>query len=146
MFVGDGLRKVDQDRTGRLVQQGERRVQYPALDHRIPGTTQRPAQGEVAVQGPGWAGRDDLSADARKGDGGQSGVLQDRCERTHGTRAQRSDRGEQHQVHVVVEQCPGRRRTGVQSDRLEGVVDLGAHERDVYVRHRTDRALVSHLG
>ena len=54
--------------------------------------------------------------------------------------------GQQHQVHVVVEQCPGRRRTGVQSDRLEGVVDLGAHERDVYVRHRTDRALVRHLG
>ena len=143
-FVGDDhLRMIGQDR-GLGIQQGQGLHQDVPLEVRVGRLTQRPSERELAVQRPRRVHPLDNVAHGGQHDRRQSGGLENVGERTHGTRAERSDRGEEDHVHPVGDQFGGAGRTAVQAN-LGDRVGLVAGEREVPGGHLADDPLVGQL-
>ena len=117
-----------------------RRGAAPDAGTRRRRAAERTTEREVAPQPSGWCGVLDLLALRTERDGGQALGLEDVGERTHGTRAQRSNGCEQHDVDAVLAQQPCRRPgrcRGAPRDRSNW---LPAYDR-CSVDDRADRAV-----
>ena len=140
-LIDDRLFEILQDWDIVTLKKAERCRQHAMLERRVPRTTQRTSEREVAVQHPRRARSLGLAADETDPDRRQTGRFEHVGERTHGARAQRSNRGQQDDIDTIVEEQLGGRRSGVEPQGGQGVIQLRAHERDVTVGDRTDRAL-----
>ena len=104
--------------------------EYLALERRVARNTQGPSQRKLAIQ---RSGRRHLLGNIAHGSqhhGGQTSGFKDVGERTHGTRAQRSNRGEQDNIDLVCQELLRGRRAGVEPKFRHGV-GLVASEREV---------------
>jgi hypothetical protein len=103
-LVVDHVRVLGEHRHlgARSVEEAERRVEHAVLERRVEGPSERPAEGELAVEGTGRPSALGLAEDTHQADGGQASSLEDVGERAHGARAHRSDRSEQDQVDAVI--------------------------------------------
>ena len=109
------------------------------LEFGVVGHAQRATQGELAIQHPGNI--HPLSHCPHRGQhhGGDPGFFQYVGQRTHGARAQRSNRGQDGHVHPVGPQLGGRSRAGVEA-HLRHRVGLVAGERHMPGGHGPDGA------
>ena len=100
-----------EDGTGFPLEQGECSAQDVVLEVGIVGLAQRSTERELAVQDSRRA--HSLADCANRGDrhGGQAGGLEDVGQRTHGTRAERSNRSEEYNVNAVGLELGGAGRT-----------------------------------
>ena len=98
---------------------------------------------EVAPQAAGRRRTFDLLTDRSKGDSGDSLGFEDVGERTHGTRAQWSDRGKEHDVDALITQELGAGRSGIHAEgrQLELIAGIG----EVLIGHAADHAAVGQL-
>ncbi len=135
--VGDRFIEFGEDGFGG-VQQGERGVQHAVLELRIAWLAERSPKWEVTPQTAGRGRALDLLADRSEGDGGDPLSLENVGERTHGTRAQRSNRGKQNDVDALIAQELGASRPGVHADCRQ--VELVAGVGQMLIGHAADHA------
>ena len=103
-FVGDGLVEVDEHGNVDSWEQGECGGEHAVLEGGVAGAAEWSAEREIAVQHARWAGTFGLSAHQTDPDGRQAGGFEGMGERTHGARAQRSNRCQQHNIDTVGQQ------------------------------------------
>ena len=130
-LVIDDLGEVDQHRCIGAGQQGEGGVEHSVLQGGFAGPTEGSAEGKLAVQHPRRPAVLGLAPHQAEPDRGDPGSFEQMCERTHGARAQRSNGGEDHDVHLVRDEQLGCGGSGVEPQGGERVVELRAHERQV---------------
>jgi hypothetical protein len=137
-FVDDCDREIFEHRYVGSLQETEGRGKHLMLKVGVVGSAERSAERELAVQHARCASAFGLTANETDADGGEAGLLEHVGERTHGARAERSNRSEENDPHAIVEQllCGG--RPGVETQRREVVVGLRAHERKMIRCDRTD--------
>ena len=123
-----------QHRAGLTFQQRERAAQHVVLELGIVGLAQRPTEWELTVQDARGLHSFGHPADRRDRHGGQAGSLEDVGERTHGTRAEGSNRGQEDDVHTVGLEFCGAGRTGIVPERGD-IVGLIAGKRVVFRGH-----------
>ena len=113
------------------------------LEFRIARLAERTPEREVAPQAAGRRRTFDLLTDRSKGDSGDSLSFEDVGERTHGTRAQWSDRGKEHDVDALITQELGAGRSGIHAEgrQLELIAGIG----EVLIGHAADHAAVGQL-
>ena len=127
------------------LEKGERRGEHPMLERWLTGAAERAAQREVAVQHP-WRARPlGLAVDAADAYCRQTCGFEHVGERTHGARAEWSNRRQQDDIDTIVEQQLRCRRPCVESQGGQVVVRLRTHESDVSTSNRTDHTLCSEL-
>ena len=102
---------------------------------------QWPAQRKFAIQRPGRVHSLNDVAHSGQHHCGQPRCLKNVGERTHGTRAERSDRGEKNHVHLIGDQFGGTSWTTVQAN-LSNRVRLVTSKREVSGGHLTNKPLV----
>jgi len=102
-------------------EQRESLVDHVALERGIARATQRSAQGEFAVQRSRRCHFLGNIAHRGQHDSGQTSGFKDVGERTHGTRAQRSNRSEENDVDCVCEQLLGACWASVEPQFRHGV-------------------------
>ena len=76
------------------IEQREGVGQDPVLKLHIAGHSERASEWKIAPQSPGRGRVFNLLANGAQGNGSESGLFKNMRERTHGTRAERSHRGE----------------------------------------------------
>jgi len=140
--IGDRFIEFGEDGFGG-VQQGERDVEHAVLELRIARLAERPPEREVTPQTAGRGRALDLLTDRSEGDGGYPLSLEDMGERTHGTRAQRSNRGEQHDVDTLIAQELGASWPGVHADSRQ--VELVAGIGKMLIGHAADHVALGQL-
>lgn len=86
------------------------------LEFGITRNAKRPAKGEIAEQAPGRRRVIQLLANRADGDSGDPGGFENMGQRTDSTRAQGSDRCQQHHVYFVVFQQLGAGRGAIEAN------------------------------
>lgn len=88
----------------------------------IVGFTERPAKRKIADQTSRWRNLSNVNGDRSNREGRDAFGFEYVGERTDSTRAQRSDRGEDHQIDFIVFEQGGGSRTTVQAQARHGFV------------------------
>ena len=110
------------------------------LELGIARLAERSPEREVTPQTSGRSRTFDLLADRSEGDSGNPLSLEDMGERTHGTRAQRSNRSEEHDVDALIAQELGAGRSGVHADGRQGELVAGIGK--MLVGHAADHTTI----
>lgn len=114
-------------------------VQHAVLEFRIIGFAKRSSQGEITKKSSGRGGAFDLLANGAQGQRHQTGGFKDMSQRTHGTRAKRSDRGKEDNIHPLVLEQFGSRWAAVHAHRAQ--VKLVTRVREMGAGHLADLAV-----
>jgi len=114
--IGHGFREVLQHRAFAFCQKRERFAQDVPLEFGVARLAERPAEREVAMQRARRLQLLRVRTHERQNDGRQAFGFKNMSERTHGARAERSDRGEQNDIHPGLLQELRRQGTRVVPD------------------------------
>ena len=112
--------------------------QYTVLKIGVVGFTQRSSQREITEQAAGRRSIVDLLPNRAEGDRCDPCCLKNMCQRTDRTRAQRSDRCQENNVHFMIDQAFG--CGGAAIHFYPRQVELIACDGEVNLRHSPDLA------